>query len=127
MQFSKNKEYKRADIKKILGGELQSYLPQKNGIILAACLSIESNPDAPYEVQVGNAPKVVKKAKLLSDQHETRFPVFIRKDRRADSNYKFIGYYRFKSRSENKKVIEKAEEKSSRHGELACILYLIDA
>ena len=90
MQFSKNKEYKRRDIQKILGGELQSYLPQKNDIILAACLSLESNPDAPHEVQVGNAPKVVKKAELLSDQQETHFPVFMRNDRRSGSNYKFI-------------------------------------
>ena len=127
MQFSKNREYKRADIQKILGGELQSYLPQKNGIILAACLSIESNPDAPHEVQVGNAPKVVRKAKLLSKQPETRFPVFTRRDQRSDSYYNFIGYYRFKSLSENKRAIEKAEKKSSRHGELACILYLIEA
>ncbi|MHB1642285.1 MAG: hypothetical protein ACYCS8_06450 [Acidithiobacillus sp.] len=126
MQFSKNREYKRSDIQKILGGELQSYLPQKNGIILAACLSIESNPDAPYEVQVGNAPKVVKKAELLSNQPETRFPVFI-KNRRADKIYKFIEYYRFKSLSRNKRVIEKAEERSSRYGELAYILHLIEA
>lgn len=126
MQFSKNREYKRADIQKILGGELQSYLPQRSGIILAACLSIESNPDAPCEVQVGNAPKVVKKAEILSEQPETRFPVFI-KARRADKIYKFIGYYRFKSLSRNKIAIKNAEEKSSRHGELAYILHLIEA
>lgn len=29
MTFNKNKDYTRTDIQKILGGELQSYLPQK--------------------------------------------------------------------------------------------------
>lgn len=123
MTFNKNKDYKRSDIQKILGGELQSYLPQKNRIILAACLSIESNPDAPIEVQVGNAPKVIKKAELLSKQPKTNFPVFL-KNRRADKNYKFIGYYRFESLINTKKIIKKAEKKSGRYDELAYVLLL---
>lgn len=123
MTFNKNKDYTRTDIQKILGGELQSYLPQKNRVILAACLSIESNPDAPIEVQVGNAPKVVKKAELLSGQPKTRFPAFV-KNRRADKTYKFSGYYRFESLISTKKIIEKAEKKSGRYDELAYVLFL---
>lgn len=77
-------------------------------------------------MQVGNAHKVVKKAELLSRQPRTRFPVFV-KNRRVDKIYKFNCYYRFESLSGNRRIIEKAEEKSLRYGELAYILRLIKA
>jgi hypothetical protein len=62
----------------MVGGEIQTYLPQKNGIILAGCFTIDKmNPGAPERVQVGDLPKVTAKALLLSHQPDTAFPVFL--------------------------------------------------
>jgi hypothetical protein len=123
-----NTEYTRTEIQALVdGGELQSYLPQKDKVILAGCFAIDNmNPRAPTEVQVGNAPKVAAKAVLLSRQPETCFPVFL-KQNRNDRTYKFAGYFRFMSLTNDPRLITKAEEESGRHGELAYLLRLQEA
>jgi hypothetical protein len=117
------KEYSRTEIKNLVGGELQSYLPQKDGVILAGCFNLEYNPNAPREIQAGKLLKVVKKAKLLSMQQNNAFPVFL-KEKKKDKKYHFKGYFRCVGHSTLKAVLEMAEEKSGRHGELSYILYL---
>jgi len=119
--------YTRTSIQEMVGGELQTYLPQKNKIILAGCFTQDAmNPGAPDVVQVGNLPKVVAKAVLLSQQPETVFPVFV-KQRKSEKTYKFSGYYRFVSLSKNPEEIRAAELASGRADELAFILRLKQA
>ena len=116
--------YTRTDIQTMVDGELQTYLPQKNKVILAGCFTKDAmNPKAPDVVQVGNAPKVVAKAVLLSQQPETVFPVFV-KQRQSEKTYKFCGYYRFQSLSDDPDELKDAERASGRKGELAFILRL---
>jgi len=119
-----NVPYTRTDIQRMCHGELQTYLPQRKKIILAGCFAIERmNPDAPEMVYVGNAPKVVEKALLLSRQPETVFPVFT-KQKRTSKHYYFVGKFRFKSLSNDPKKIAAAEAVSDRHDELAYVLHL---
>lgn len=119
-----NVPYTRSDIQHMVGGEIQTYLPQKNGIILAGCFTIyQMNPGAPEEVQAGKLPKVAAKALLLSRQPDTKFPVFL-KQKRSDRNYYFEGNFKFKSISNSRAVIAAAESRSGRHGELSYVIQL---
>lgn len=116
--------YKRADIQSFCGGEPQTYLPQKHHIILAGCFAVDKkNPDAPYQVQAGNAPKVARKADLLESQPHTVFPVFLRQSE-ATTDYYYVGEFRCVRQSKSLTVIARAEAKSGRTGELSCVLYL---
>lgn len=121
--FDPTIDYSRADIQRLVGGELQTYLPQRDNVILAGCFNRELNPDAPTEIQAGNLPQVVRKAKLLSTQLHTVFPVFL-KGRQRDKKYRFIGYYKCRDCSTSKEALAKAELRSGRHGELSYLLYL---
>lgn len=122
-----NVPYTRTDIQAMVGGELQTYLPQKNKVILAGCFTKgDMNPEAPNVVQVGNVPKVVAKAVLLSQQPETVFPVFV-KLRQSEKTYRFCGNYRFQSLSDDPNEIRAAEHASGRKGQLAFVLRLSPA
>lgn len=122
-----NVPYTRAEIQAMFGGELPTYLPQKNKVILAGCFTIDRmNPDAPTEVQAGNAPKVASKAVLLSQQPDTKFPVFL-KQKRSDKHYFFKGYFKFKAISNASSAIRAAETKSGRHNGLSYVIALQQA
>ena len=119
-----NVPYTRSEIQVMCGGESQTYLPQKNKIILAGCFTVEKmNPAAPKEIQAGKAPKVITKAELLSQQPNTRFPVFL-KQCRSDRLYFFKGYFKFKSMSKKPRVIANAEARSGRKNELSYVITL---
>ena len=61
-----NVPYLRRAIQQMVGGEIQTYLPQKDKIILAGCFAIDlMNPNASGEIFVGTAGKVATKAELL--------------------------------------------------------------
>ena len=124
--FRRDISYRRAQIQKLVGGEIRTYLPQKDWRILAGCFSAEMNPNAPREIFAGNLPKVVAKAELLGTQPENTFPVFIRQ-KNSDRDYYFQGYYKCSRITKNRKAISKAESLSGRHGELSYILYLVKA
>ena len=119
-----NVPYTRTDIQHMVGGEMQTYLPQRDGVILAGCFIIDKmNPSAPAEVQAGNLPRVAAKALLLSQQPNTKFPVFL-KQKRSNRDYFFKGYFKFKSISNSHEAIVAAEARSGRHGELSYVIQL---
>ncbi|MCL2895337.1 hypothetical protein [Brenneria tiliae] len=121
--FSIHEQYTRTQIQKEVGGELQTYLPQRKGIILAGCFNKELNPDCPHEVQAGKGVRVTEKAKLLISQPDTVFPVFV-KDRRNNRKYKFVGHFRCISGSNDPEIIKAAEQRSGRTGKLSYVLSL---
>ena len=120
MTFQKNTPYTRSDIQRAVGGELQTYLPQKQHRILAGCFSSELNPLAPNEIYAGKKPKVVAKAELLADQPENRFPVFVRRN----NDYFFEGYFAFQSLSNAPLDIQIAEKMSNRIDQLSYVIRL---
>jgi len=121
--FDQATTYSRTEIQQRVGGETQTYLPQKNKIILAGCFNREFNPDCPNEIQAGKPKKVAKKAVLLISQPETIFPVFTKESERA-KKYKFEGYFKCVSGSNRPADISAAEQKSGRHGKLSYVLRL---
>lgn len=121
--FDKTKEYTRMEIQKLIGGELQSYLPQRNKRILAGCFNRSYNPDCPESIQAGKPKKVVDKAELLISQPDNEFPVFV-KEGKSSRTYSFIGYYHCTGGSKDQDALKAAEMKSGRHGELSYVLNL---
>lgn len=124
--FDKSVEYTRADIQALVGGELQTYLPQKDKRILAGCFNEELNPDCPNEVQAGNKPQVKTKAELLLSQQDNVFPVFTKRTMNC-KHYRYIGQFRCVGGSNNRDDLELAEQKSGRHGKLTYVLNLQQA
>jgi hypothetical protein len=95
------KYYNRRQISKLLGGEEVIYLPSKNGKIVAGCFDPRANLDAPEAVVVGDAPKVVSRARALGET-KAEIPTFLK---RGSSRWEYIGIYRCVSFSESKKDI----------------------
>lgn len=124
--FDENIEYTRTDIQALVGGELQTYLPQKNKRILAGCFNEELNPDCPNEVQAGNKPQVKLKAELLLAQPENVFPVFT-KPAMNSKHYRYKGQFRCIGGSNDRELLNVAEQKSGRHGQLTYLLSLEQA
>jgi hypothetical protein len=79
MAFTLETTYKRDDIYAQLGGEKETYLPQKNGKIVCGCFNPKENPQAPYIILVRSGEKIEKKAQILSKQ-EGCIPVFVKQE-----------------------------------------------
>ena len=90
--------YTRREIHDIVGGgDLQSYLPHTEGRILCGCFDPELNRRAPYEVDVGNAPNVLRYAQLLAVEHG-KIPVFLK---RETNSWEYVGRFRATGYSDN--------------------------
>ena len=77
-EFVVDQEYTHADIVSALGGDTVSYLPQSEGRIVGGRFKAgKINPNAPYEILVGDLPRVRQKAELLAAQGGT-IPVFMK-------------------------------------------------
>src|SRR5947209_4452087 len=96
MLFILGESYTRHQIHAVVGGDTQSYLPQKDGKIVCGCFKTDSNPEAPLVILVGgydpeeHTNLILKKAKLLAGQ-EGAIPVFLKQ---ASNAWVFDGYYR---------------------------------
>ncbi|MCK9589354.1 MAG: HNH endonuclease [Terrimicrobiaceae bacterium] len=90
MRFLPSHNYSSAEIhSSIGGGNVQSYLPQRDGKILCGKFDRAKNIQAPIEIDVGGKPKVVKGALLLS-KAEYSIPVFLKK---GSGVWEFVGDY----------------------------------
>lgn len=69
--------YTRTDIHAQCGGSLQSYLPHKAGVVVAACFDPALNPRAPLVILCGSGPGIRKAGDLLAQQ-AAPIPVFIK-------------------------------------------------
>jgi len=79
MRFRKGAKYSRLDLHQILGGDLQSYLPHKEGKILYGAFTHDDNPQAPDVVLVGQGPGIEAAAELFLAQAQP-VPVFVKRD-----------------------------------------------
>jgi hypothetical protein len=116
--FVKDRVYSRTEIQHLVGGEIQTYLPQRNKRILAGCFNQELNPDCPVQIQAGNAGKVISKAELVISQPENEFPVFIKPNEKS-KDYRYIGVFKCTGGTNAPEILREAEEKSGRFGQLS--------
>ena len=90
-RFVVGDEYTLDAIVSALGGDTMSYLPQLKGRIVGGRFTTNMNPNAPYQILVGDRPQVVRKAKLLAEQEGT-LPVFLKQ---APNRWRYHGIMRF--------------------------------
>ena len=89
MVFFVGDVYSCEQIHEQCGGSLQTYLPCKDGVVVAACLTVEMNPQAPCIILCGNGPGVRQAGERLVSQARP-IPVFIKNINRQ---WIFQGYF----------------------------------
>jgi hypothetical protein len=96
--------YTRDEIHEALGGGTQFFLPSKDGVVVAACLRPDLNPDAPLVVLPGHGPDRERAADWLSAHPEQVFPVFIK---RGINDWEYRGRYRCERWSDDPDEIQR--------------------
>ncbi|HEY3231903.1 MAG TPA: helicase-related protein, partial [Roseiflexaceae bacterium] len=112
--------YSREDIHNAIGGELETYLPQRDGRIVAGCFTPKLDPGAPTELLVGDGLKVIEKAQLLAQQGGT-IPVFLK---RAKGAWQYVGRYRVARPPSSDPALLRHKEQQAQRSDLVMILYL---
>lgn len=87
--FEKNKIYTREYIHTACGGNKQSFLPTKNGKVVAACLRTDLNPQAPDIIICSSSASARAAGKTLAAQGDA-IPVFIKMETDA---FRFVGVF----------------------------------
>jgi hypothetical protein len=90
LMFEVGQEYTRAEIHLAVGGSTQSYLPTKNGAVVAACLTHDLNPRAPQVVLCGRGARIEPAGRLLA-AHAYAIPVFLK---RGTNRWEYQGLFR---------------------------------
>jgi hypothetical protein len=88
--FDVGREYTREEIHAHVGGSLVSYLPTKQGSVVAACLTKRLNPQAPNVIICGNGPQIASAGEALSLQAYA-IPVFLK---RAVNRWEYQGLFK---------------------------------
>lgn len=81
--------YTRRQINQAVGGSLISYLPTVMGQVVAPCLRLDTNPDAPEVILPGAGAGIESAARSLVAQRSA-VPTFLR---RGPNRWEFVGNY----------------------------------
>lgn len=87
--FTRGQVFDRVQINELIGGGLVTYLPSKEGRIIAGCFDPKKNRRAPREIDVGRSEDVVSRARALAGAKST-IPVFLKE---GTKRWKYIGLY----------------------------------
>ena len=120
--FKRGAVYALDDIASVVGGERQSYLPQKEGAIVCGRFTRDMNPGAPYEVIVGDLPRVAAKARLLVEQGGS-IPVFVKE---APNEWRFHGFMAPARLVNDRRTVEAKAKAAGREDPVAGVLVLED-
>src|SRR5262249_17372491 len=85
--FTSGKRYTRQEIHDAVGGNMRSYLPHVGGRIVAACLRLDIDPDAPLVILAGTGKGIEAAADLLARQQEA-VPTFLK---RGSGRWEYVG------------------------------------
>jgi len=110
--------YSREQIREAVGGgDLQSYLPHSHGRVLCGCFDPALNARAPYEIDVGDLPNVIRYAEALMQQ-ASEIPVFLK---HGTGEWEYLGQFLPVRYSTEK---EDLYPKKSRRPDAVAVLYL---
>ena len=117
-------EYAMRDIHGVIGGDTMSYLPQSGGRIVGGRFKKgEMNPNAPYQIIVGDLPQVRRKAELLASQAGT-IPVFLKE---GPNRWRYHGPMRVVSYATDPANVLRTPGAEDREENVAGVLTLVDA
>jgi hypothetical protein len=111
MDFQINKTYTRQQIQEFVGGgSVHDYLPNKDNVVLCACLSQEYDPLELQVILVGRGTGVQQEAGLFCAQKQA-VPVFFKK---VANLWEYAGNFKVSRWSEDPEDILAFEESSGR-------------
>jgi hypothetical protein len=114
------KRYTRRQIATMFGGDVVSYLPNRDGVVLSGCFKREPewNPGAPDEVVFGPGPKVLRSAEILAGQDQA-IPVFIF---RGSAAWEYVGDYQCTGLRTESDTCRSAERRNPDRGKICGLL-----
>jgi hypothetical protein len=116
-------EYTLHAIVSALGGDTMSYLPQSKGRIVGGRFKKGTmNPNAPYQILVGDLPQVRRKAELLAVQEGT-IPVFLKE---SPNHWRYHGVMRLVRYETDPQVVRAAPGADQREVKVVGILMFED-
>lgn len=111
--------YTRESIRnEVGGGDLQSYLPHSAGNVLCGCFDPRLNMRAPFEIDLGDGPDVIRYARQFRRQG-TPVPVFLKRDTYA---WEFVGPFRAIDFNQDRRDLYPAQP--FRRRDAVAVLYL---
>jgi hypothetical protein len=108
--FQLGASYTREQIHAQIGGSLQSYLPHVGGRVVAACLRLDTNPDAPAVILAGMGDGIENAAELLVAQ-DSPVPTFLKRD---TGNWEYVGDFRVERWSQDAAELAEQARRSGR-------------
>jgi hypothetical protein len=117
--FELDTSYTRKEIHAKVGGSVQSYLPHVNGVVRAACLRLDSNPDAPAVILVGTGSGIERAAEMFIAQ-KAAVPTFVKY---GTGKWRYVGDYAIKRSSQDPTEISEHARRSDRR-DITMILYM---
>ncbi len=122
MMFRQGATYTRRQIHDAVGGDLQSYLPHVGGHVVAACLRLDKNPDAPKVILPGRGSRIERSAEqLVADRQPV--PAFIKRD---TDRWEYVGDYVAAGLTRGADEIA-AEARRSGRDDISCVVHLSKA
>lgn len=121
--FIEGVHYTREQIHEELGGNIQSYLPHVGGKVVCACLTLDSNPEAPHVILVGTGKDTVKYGQVLAQQSDA-IPVFVKDSSNA---WEYLGDYQVERSTTDPDIIETKAREAGRRGKVNRVIYLRSA
>jgi hypothetical protein len=120
-RFELGRRYTRDRIHDLVGGgSTQWYLPNKDGLILAACIRSDANPRAPAVILPGKGPQIERSGQIFRMQ-KTSVPTFLKITTGA---WEFVGHWRVKQWSQQPDVIAEHARAADRVGDVSMVLFL---
>jgi hypothetical protein len=111
MDLQIKKTYTRQQIQELVGGgSVHDYLPNKDGVVLCACLSQEYDPREQQVILVGQGPGVQQQGNLFCAQ-STAVPVFFKK---VVNLWEYVGNFKVSRWTQDPEEISGFEESSGR-------------
>jgi uncharacterized protein DUF6697 len=108
--FKQGVSYTREKISDEVGGNPQTFLPHKDGQVVAACLRRDYNPDAPGIILVGSGEGIEQAADMLVAQ-QSPVPTFIKQ---GTGDWKYIGEFAVERSSQDAADLEEQTKRSGR-------------
>ena len=120
MKFSLAKHYTRDQIREVLGGNPEEYLPTRKGRVVCGAFRPDANPDAPMVILPGFGPRIEKTAEIFAGQ-SFGVPVFLK---RATNSWQLVGYFRVQRLSKDPSEIARHASRAQREGDVSMVLFL---
>lgn len=120
--FERGVSYTREEIHARVGGSVRSYLPHVGGRVVAACLRLDTNPDAPSVILVGTGEGIEHAAELLVAQRNP-VPTFLK---RAVGVWEYVGEYAATGSSQEATELA-AQARRSGRDDITRVIYMAPA